>query len=76
MDGDELKGDISLGPCALPEDKMKELEREAIIRAREERLRSILSPIEGLVMNIQSLLVWENTQPSAVLFLCVNVVFW
>eukprot|EP00057_Strongylocentrotus_purpuratus_P006424 XP_011660898.1 PREDICTED: protein FAM134C [Strongylocentrotus purpuratus] len=76
MDGDELKAEIDGGPCALPEDKMKELEREAIIRAREERLRSILSPIEGLVMNIQSLLVWENAQPSAVLFVCVNIVFW
>lgn len=76
MDGDELRAEIDGGPCALPEDKMKELEREAIIRAREERLRSILSPIEGLVMNIQSLLVWENAQPSAVLFVCVNIVFW
>nr|XP_054767879.1 reticulophagy regulator 3-like [Lytechinus pictus] len=78
MDGDDnfARAGTSGVPCALPEDKLKELERESITRAREERLKSILSPVEGLVMNFQSLLVWENTQPSAVLFVCVNIVFW
>lgn len=42
----------------------------------EERFRKILNPAESYVMGIQSVLVWENTKYSAVVFAVVNVLFW
>ncbi|XP_072179154.1 reticulophagy regulator 3-like [Diadema setosum] len=75
-DADDSSPTISRSFDSIPADKMRELEREAAIRTREERLKTILSPMEGLVMNIQSLLVWEKPQPSAVMFVCANIVFW
>ncbi|CAH1789188.1 unnamed protein product, partial [Owenia fusiformis] len=49
---------------------------EFLVRAREERLRHILNPLEPFIMRLQSVLVWENPKHSAVMFLAVNGVFW
>ncbi|KAL3831318.1 hypothetical protein ACJMK2_023085 [Sinanodonta woodiana] len=42
----------------------------------EERFRTHLSPVEPLIMRIQSLLVWEYPLRSFVLFVIVHVLFW
>ncbi|KAJ8313608.1 hypothetical protein KUTeg_008169 [Tegillarca granosa] len=46
------------------------------VKSSEETFKSFLSPIEPLVMRIQSLLVWENPKKSAVLFIIVHLIFW
>ncbi|KAK3108508.1 hypothetical protein FSP39_009472 [Pinctada imbricata] len=46
------------------------------VRGIEQTFLNILSPIEPLVMKVQSLLVWENPKKSALLFLFIHGVFW
>lgn len=51
------------------------LEMEEVDRATE-AFMELLSPLEGYIMTLQSLLVWEKPLYSAGLLLSVNVVFW
>ncbi|XP_046546457.1 reticulophagy regulator 3-like [Haliotis rubra] len=46
------------------------------VKGLEEDIISLLSPIEPIVMRIQSLLVWEYPHRSAVMFICVHLLFW
>ncbi|XP_022079725.1 reticulophagy regulator 3-like isoform X2 [Acanthaster planci] len=56
--------------------EMREFERQAKVKLHEKRLRELLGPLEGFIMSVQSLLVWEKPARSAVMLLCVNGLFW
>ena len=53
-----------------PEEKEKQLLQV------EEHFKTLLSPAEPCIMRLQSFLVWEKPKRSAVLFVCVHVLFW
>ena len=42
----------------------------------EDKCNGLLSPWEPYIMTLQSLLVWENPQHTAILLVVVNIVFW
>lgn len=46
------------------------------LEAKEEILMNLFSPIEPIIMRIQSLLVWENPKRSAVMVVCLHILFW
>ncbi|XP_006814095.1 reticulophagy regulator 3-like [Saccoglossus kowalevskii] len=46
------------------------------IKAKEEKLKKVLSPFEPVIMYMQGVLVWEKPGHSVIMLLCVNGVFW
>ncbi|XP_071957332.1 reticulophagy regulator 3-like [Antedon mediterranea] len=53
-----------------------DMERSLEISVKEKKLISLFSQFESTIMRLQSLLVWENPQQSAMMFLGVNGLFW
>ncbi|XP_033104102.1 reticulophagy regulator 3-like [Anneissia japonica] len=53
-----------------------EMERSLEVSVKEKRLISIFNQFESTIMRLQSILVWENPQQSAMMFLGVNGLFW
>ena len=72
-----MEGNTGTDSETLPSDSaLKDLELQARVKFREKRFREILSPLEGYILHLQSLLVWEKPRRSALMFIVVNVVFW
>ena len=46
------------------------------LKQSEKMMNELLSPWEPYIMTLQSLLVWENPQHTAILFVAINVLFW
>ena len=46
------------------------------IKSSENKYNLLLSPWEPYIMTVQSLLVWENPQHTAILLVVVNILFW
>ena len=61
---------------SLGEDTDENQEYLMKVRDTEEYLREWLNPLESKIMTLQTILVWENPQHSAMLFLAVNILFW
>ncbi|ESP03211.1 hypothetical protein LOTGIDRAFT_237816 [Lottia gigantea] len=54
----------------------QQAEIERNVRIKEKWVADTLSPIEPVVISLQSLLVWENPKKSALLFTAVHLSFW
>ncbi|XP_050418625.2 reticulophagy regulator 3 [Patella vulgata] len=46
------------------------------VKLKEKWVAETLSPVEPMVMSLQSLLVWEDPKKSALLFTAVHISFW
>ncbi|XP_064648396.1 reticulophagy regulator 3-like [Lineus longissimus] len=58
-----------MSPLSIPE-------YQYLVQNREDNLRSILNPLEPMIMRIQSVLVWERPRISVAMLLFVNFMFW
>ena len=45
-------------------------------KTSEDKCNEMLSPWEPYIMTLQSLLVWESPQHTAILLVAVNILFW
>ena len=45
-------------------------------KSSENKCNQLLGPWEPHIMTVQSLLVWENPQHTAILLVVVNILFW